>query len=310
MTPAPEPMDPQAPSAAIAQIADGWGLTLAGPAGSRYSETWFARRGDEHVVLKVGDPLARRREAAALRAYGGGRGAPVCLLLEHDEQRGALLLERVLLGDDLRPLARRDDDAATALAASLMVELQGAAGVTGAARAAGARLGLDTAGGGAWDELPHLSMLAATFERYWRGPEHPLPPALVRSAERLALELTAPAAADAALHGDLNHGNILRAGLGDAADRWRAIDPHGWVGDPVFDAAAFLLNPTDVLADHPTPARLVRRRARILAEGTGWDYERLLAWAFVGAVVSELWCWEDHGLIAGGPLRLATQLHH
>ncbi len=310
-------MDPQAPSAAIAQIAVGWGLTLGERAGSRYSDTWFARRGHEHVVLKVGDPAARRREAAALHSYsagapGGGFESPACRVLDHDAERGALLLERVLLGDDLRPLSRIDDDRGTRIAASLMRQLQDAAEVSSAAYPGSVPAGpaQPSPGDVGGADLPHLSTLLATFGRYWGGAERPLPSGLVQAAECLAAELTAPSAGDCCLHGDLNHGNILRSGVGDAADRWRAIDPHGWVGDPVFDAAAFLLNPTDVLADHPTPARLVRRRARILAESTGWDNERLLAWAFVGAVVSELWCWEDHGLIAGGPLRLATQLHH
>ncbi len=309
-------MDSQAPPAAIAEIAAGWGLALGERAGSRYSDTWFARRGDEHAVLKVGDPAARRREAAALGAYsagapGGGFDSPACRVLDRDEDRGALLLERVLLGDDLRPLSRRDDDAATRIAASLMRQLQEAATASSAGGTHPVPTGpaQPSPGDVGVADLPHLSTLLATFERYWSGAERPLPSELVQAAESRALELTAPSAADSVLHGDLNHGNILRSGVGDAADRWRAIDPHGWIGDPVFDAAAFLLNPTDVLADHPAPAQLVRRRARILAEGTRWDGERLLSWAFVGAVVSELWCWEDHRLVAGGPLRLAMQLH-
>ena len=90
---------------------DRWQLTLEERASSSVNEVWFARRGIDHVVLKVGDPRARSREAAALASYTGPTAS---VLLEHHEE-GALLVERVLLGDDLVPMASVDDDAATAV---------------------------------------------------------------------------------------------------------------------------------------------------------------------------------------------------
>jgi streptomycin 6-kinase len=41
------------------------------------------------------------------------------------------------------------------------------------------------------------------------------------------------------LHGDLHHENILS----DEAGKWRAIDPHGLIGDPAYDTANFFGNP-------------------------------------------------------------------
>ena len=101
---------------------------------------------------------------------------------------------------------------------------------------------------------------------------------------------------------------MLRHGVGGPADVWRAIDPRGWWGDPAFDTAAFMVNPHEggLVRDHPE--RQARRRAAILAEITGLDRERILAWALAGAVIAELWCLEDHGFVQGGPLRLASAL--
>lgn len=39
------------------------------------------------------------------------------------------------------------------------------------------------------------------------------------------------------LHGDLKHSNILKSG-----DNWKAIDPHGIIGERAFETAPFILN--------------------------------------------------------------------
>ncbi|MFM2438278.1 MAG: hypothetical protein RLZ55_1097 [Actinomycetota bacterium] len=264
---------------------------------------------ERHLVLKVGERSARLREAAALSTYEHGAGPgrpPACRVLrlaaDVGEGSAALLLERVLLGDDLRPLARTDDDAATQVMTEIVRDLHRAA------RATGPSGGPAGPGDGPLPRLPHLATLLGTFDDYAAAGEQPLPRSLVLQARGLATELTAASTGDIVLHGDLHHANVLRSGIGDGADRWRAIDPHGWVGDPAFDTAAFLLNPQDVVERHGDPAGLALRRASILAEGTGIEADRILAWALVGGVVSELWCWADHGFVAGGALRLAEAL--
>ena len=140
---------------------------------TRYSHTWFAMLDEQHVVLKVGDAPARRREAACLRAYAAGGDEPgadsggsvACGVLA--EADGALLLERVLLGDDLRPLALHDDDAATAIAGGVYARMHAA--VAGRARLA---------------ELPALSTAATAFDDYWARPDSRDP-----GRERLPREL-------------------------------------------------------------------------------------------------------------------------
>jgi streptomycin 6-kinase len=286
---------PAAPSARAGAAARRWGLDLVERCSGPYHEVWFARRGDEHVVLKLGGDESRRQEAACLLAYehGSDGPSPACRLLA--QAPGALLLERVLWGDDLRPAAADDDDAATALAAGLLARLHAAA--RRSAAEAGRPVG-----------SPALEAVAGAFDRYRGSGADRIPPALLDRAERLTRELAAPGPGDLLLHGDLHHQNVLRDGRGTADDVWRAIDPRGWWGDPAFDTAAFLVNPHEggLVRDHPE--RQARRRAAIIAEAAGLDRERILAWALAGAVIAELWCLEDHGLVQGGPLRLAAAL--
>lgn len=282
------------PSTAAAEAAAAWGLELIEKTASRYSDTWFALRGEQHVVLKVGDPTARNREAAALCAYARTPGATAALI---GRREGALLLQRVLPGDDLRPVAAADDDAATTVVGSVIERLH---------RAAAPPPPHDHA-------LPALATISDTFARYEERGSDRLPAPVVDRAKSLTAELTVPGPGDLVLHGDLHHDNILRAlPSGAAPDRegahWVAIDPHGWIGDPAFDTAASLLNPHEAIAGAPDPGALTRRRSAILAEVTGLDRDRIVAWALVGAVISELWCLEDHDFVAGAPLRLAESL--
>ena len=112
------------------------------------------------------------------------------------------------------------------------------------------------------------------------------------------------------LHGDLQHLNVLNTGEG-----WRAIDPHGWVGDPAFEAAALLANPRGLVEggdargmDGRRLAERSGRRAEIYAEVTDYDLDRLRAWGLVGCVIAELWMLESHDLVHGAPLAVAQVL--
>jgi streptomycin 6-kinase len=58
---------------------------------------------------------------------------------------------------------------------------------------------------------------------------------------------------------------------------------------------------------NPALARLVPARVEQLADQTGIDADRVVAWAFVKAVLSELWTWED-GERAGGRALDVAQL--
>lgn len=259
-----------------------WGIDRLEPVDD-HPFAWWARRDDDYVVVKAGDTGERDREARALRAFGSSATSVV----DHDADLGLLVTARVLPGDDIRPLARRDDDAATwevaSLAASLHVDQQDASG------------------------LPNLLDIGSAFD----APADPrLPRSIVEAARGMFADLVADPAPAVVLHGDLHHLNVLNTGEG-----WLAIDPHGWVGDPAFEVAALLANPRGLVEggdsrgmDGTELAVRARRRASIYAEVTGYDVNRLMAWGFVGCVIAELWMIENHDLVHGAPLAVAEAL--
>src|SRR5438874_3054339 len=106
----------------VADLARRWDLIVGPPFDLSYNYVAAARRSDgTEAVLKLGVPGPWfARQTGALRLYAG-RGA--CRLLEADEYRHAMLLERLRPGETLVGFARTDDEAATRVAAALMREL-------------------------------------------------------------------------------------------------------------------------------------------------------------------------------------------
>lgn len=261
---------------------DTWGIDHLEPV-DHQPGVWWARQGDAYVVVKSGERDDRAREAAALRAFGPASADVVA----YDDHVALLVVERMILGDDIRPLARADDDAATREIAQLVTRLHTDQGDAGS--------------------LPNLAMIGTAFDA---PADDRLPRALVRGAQGVFRELVDDTVESRVLHGDLHHMNVLRHG-----DQWRAIDPHGWVGDPTFEPAAMLANPRNMQEsgdargmDGSDLAARVRRRARIIAEVTGYDVQRIEAWAFVGCVIAELWMIESHNIVHGAPMAVAQEL--
>lgn len=253
-------------SALLTDCAARWSLTLEPPfIPLTYNYVAPAIRADgTPVVLKVGVPCdGLTSEIEALRLFNG-QGA--VRLLDANSKSGALLLERLTPGLSLLSVA--DDEQAAAIAAETMREL--------------------------WQPVPenHVFLTVgdwflglARLRQQFDGGTGPLPPRLVEKAEALCAELTASTTAPRLLHGDLHHGNILRA----ERTPWLVIDPKGVVGDPAFEPSAFLLNPT------PQSADVLRRRVAIFAEALDVPREWVCGWGLARAVLSACWTLEDHG---------------
>jgi hypothetical protein len=79
------------------------------------------------------------------------------------------------------------------------------------------------------------------------------------------------------LHGDLHHYNILRG-----QDGWRIIDPKGVVGDPAYEAAAFIRNPIETIGSEPDLSGSLRRRIHHLASRLQVAPARIWGWSLVG----------------------------
>jgi streptomycin 6-kinase len=307
-----------------------WHLDQDGAAPFAMSFHWVVpvtRSDGSPAVLKIGLPGAEHLavEAAALRAFGG-RGA--VRLLGYDAGRGALLLERAEPGTPAKALVPHDDAAALAALLAVGRELHTAPVPASAGlRSAGSAATGATREGDAAEapgparaerapsgsapvpvdgDLPDLSLLARSFDRYLRTypGDGPLPRRLVDTAARLFTELCGSAPARVVLHGDLHHENVLRSG----PDGWLAIDPHGWVGDPGYDLGAILYNPDPDVA-HPDRLALVPRRLEQMVEAADMPRERVVAWCFVKAVLSDVWNTEGEEFDAAGhPATRAIQV--
>jgi streptomycin 6-kinase len=255
----------------VADVARAWELEVGPPFDLTFN--WVApvvRRDGTAAVLKLGMPDSRhiRTEAAALSVYDG---VGAVRLLAADPSRGALLTERARPGTPASQLVPRRDHEATAAIINVV-----------------RRLHRSPPSGTA---LPELTAERASFTHYLRSypGDGPLPRRVVERAARLFEELCETATGRVVLHGDLHHDNVLRADR----ERWLAIDPRGVIGDPGYDLGALLYNPDPGRRDRQLLA-LVPARIEHLAETLGLPVQRLTAWGFVKAVLSEVWS------VAGG----------
>lgn len=270
----------------LAGVARDWALTVGEPFDLTYHYVVAVTREDgTPAVLKLGVPSGEslREEAPALRSFAG-HGA--VRLLRADLDRGALLLERAEPGGRLRDIVPARDAEATSIAAGVIRALATATPDP---------------------DLPELIRQVRAFDAYTarHGEGGPLNGDLVVRAGGLMRELCASAPARVVLHGDLHHDNILRA----TRDPWLAIDPHGLVGDPGYETTSLLFNPDP--HDHdPALTALVPARVEQLADELAMPVERVVAWGFVKAVLSDVWTAEDWTPGAASPASRALDVAH
>jgi len=269
----------------IAEIAQAWDLRLGEPYELSWNYVAPATRDDGLacvVKLTVPGTSGLAREATALEGFAG-RGAVA--LLARDDSRGALLLERAEPGREVAELGPDRDGEATTILCSVMQRLWCPPPVE--------------------HQLPSVIDYGAAFADYRaRCPTGgPLPSHLVERAAELLEQLAASASRTVLLHGDLHHHNVLQA----RREPWLAIDPHGLTGCPGFDVGAMLYNPITMTADQLL--RLLPARLDQLCAVPDLDPDRVVGWAFVMAILSEVWSAEDHNEIDGRPLAIAEVLY-
>jgi streptomycin 6-kinase len=234
------------------------------------------------AILKLAVPGDHiEREAACLRRYDG-RGASY--IFEHDLALGAMLLERVRPGTDIKQL---DESEAIEAVVTVMRQLHRTTAP-------------DTL-------IPTVADWWKGFQRLreqFSGTTGPLPDKLVDEAESLYAELAGSMDQAVLLHGDLHHENIL------AGDRlpWIAIDPQGVVGEPVYEVGAFLRNPMPDLLSWSGLDKILERRVAAFSELLSIDKQRIAGWGFSQAVLSGIWSLEDHASGWEGALEVAKVL--
>jgi streptomycin 6-kinase len=190
----------------------------------------------EDAVLKV-TPGVYWETTLEPDALAHWQGDGAVRLLRHDRERRAFLLERARPGTDI---AGMPDDEATAIAVEV-----------------GLRLWRPAAEPFSWigDHIPR-----------WLDEE---PNELTPLARELFASLDVGRAT--LVHGDFHHQNIL-----DAGDRYVAIDPQPFLGEPEFDVPPWLWNPL------PIGLRLDLLQRRLAAfAAAGLDEERMRIWTVI-----------------------------
>ncbi|MCE6994567.1 aminoglycoside phosphotransferase family protein [Saccharothrix sp. S26] len=223
------------------------------------------RRADGHpAVLKLtwlDDET--RQEPIALRAWAA-RG--VVDLLDHDDQHGALLLERL---DHTRSLLDAPIEEALAVTGGLLRGLRVPAG----------------------PEVRRHEFPDLVAENAQLG--DPLPAALVEQARELGRDL-AETAGNTLVNQDLHYENVLRG----EREPWLMIDPKPLAGDREFGVVPLLWNRFGELDGE----RGVRDRFAALCDIGELDVDRARAWTFCRAVDTWLWCLDQELDRMAGPV--------
>jgi streptomycin 6-kinase len=218
-------------------------------------------------VLKISWPHREAAgEAAALRAWNGHAAVR---LLEHDEDRFALLIERCVPGGPLSGADHLSAHQRLEIGAGMLRELWSAP----AEATAGVERLTDVAA--EWAALvdERMERLRPLLDR-----------GLVRHGARLLRDLPASASRDVLLHGDFNPGNVL------AAQRlpWLVIDAKPMIGDPGYDPWP-LVEQIDDPFSRPEPLPVLAERLALVAGILEQPVERLAGWGVARQVESALW---------------------
>jgi streptomycin 6-kinase len=270
----------------IEEASHRWGLTDIQPVPNlSYNFVAFAHspspagrgaRGEGNVVLKIGVPRDElTSEIAALRLFND-EGA--CQLIDADEEKGFLLLERLKPGVMLSTL--EDDEEATHIAAEVMKKIWRSdpeARNTSFRSAQANFIQLS-------DWFDGLKDLRALFG----GGTGPLDEKLVERVEKSVSDFLIENYMPVLMHGDFHHFNILSSERG-----WLVIDPKGVIGPAGYEVGPLMINPWGSLSDGVSD-RLILRRVDILHEHLGWERERILEWSLAHAVLSAWWGIEDN----------------
>ncbi|MFI5547836.1 aminoglycoside phosphotransferase family protein [Streptomyces sp. NPDC051815] len=245
--------------ARVGELAERWELDPVGAGGGGTSRVFrCVRRGSGAPVwLKLTpEPSIAREEAEALRAWA--EVPSVVTLLEADPAAGALLLEDVEPGVQVRELSWSVPDVAV-----LLRDLRGAAPAPGehsVLRPLSHRIGF-------LFDLTDRRVAAARASGV-------AVPTVLAQARTAALELAAGGPVDL-VHGDLHPANVLSGPGG----RMVAIDPRPTWGDPDFDAVDWVL-------EGVTDAAVLERRIEELAALVpGMSPRRVAGWCRVLAAL-------------------------
>jgi streptomycin 6-kinase len=219
------------------------------------------RRAEGTAALKVSFPHPGNVHEPDAFAAWGGRGA--VLLHERDDERFAMLLERVQT--------------------STLAEVEDGDEVAAVAGRINRRLAIPAPPG-----LPRLREHADAWEEQLRKDAgeltHTMSRYVVDAAVATVREL-GRVQPDTVIHGDFHARNILRADR----EPWLAVDPKGCAGDPAYDGGTLLKARALTLLEADDLRKAVDRFLDVFAEAAELDRERAQRWAQLHVVQAAFW---------------------
>jgi streptomycin 6-kinase len=238
----------------VERCVERWSLTVGEPfPGAQVSLVLPGTAVDgADVVLKIPWPHREsEHEAEALETWDGNGAV---MLLDHDPETHAMLLERCVPGSQLSTLG---GEVALDVLIGLLPRLWISAG----------------------DPFGTLAEEAAwwhqNLEEWSERAGHPLSAELLDAALGALREMPASQGEQVLLHQDLHPDNVLEA----AREPWLVIDPKPLVGEREFSLAPIVRAP-----ELGHDERSLRRRLDRLTEELGLDRERVRLWAMVQTV--------------------------
>lgn len=199
----------------------------------------------------------------------------------HDDAEAAYLMERLSPGVSLKQLVQQGhDNDATEIICSVILKLQTHQHPK--------------------SSFKHIAEHAKTLDVLHNQVDQ----ALLIKAKSLFQRLTTDRTKDIILHGDLHHDNILKD-----KSSWKAIDPHGYMGDPAFEVGSMIVNPFDCFPQHMSLEKIIDARLKILCEKLPFESWRIYAWSFCKTMLSVAWTFEDHKKMDDGELEIARYIN-
>lgn len=263
----------------VADLERRWSLRV-GPAFAGGSAAYVARaRTDDgrDVVLKIEPPDPDLQTAGQVRTLAAAQGSGYAVLLAHDLERRALLLEA--LGPPLSRLGLPSERQLELLCAVLVRAWQ-------VPRPENVTLE---------QAREKAELLAGLVGSLWEDLGRPCSERVVALALRCAERRRAGTDLERAVvvHGDPHPDNALQVltPRPGAETGFVLVDPDGFLADPAYDLGVVLREWCDELlaADPAMAVAIARRYCRLLAARSGVDEAAIWEWGFLERVSSGLY---------------------
>ena len=250
----------------IDELSDNWHLSRIIPqTTSNYNYTAFCiARNSLKVFLKIGYPESEiRTEIAALQDFDCD-----CVIkpLAVDTEKNAILLPRLIPGTSLHNLDNEEKQ--NIIAASLISDLKNPQKTE--------------------YDYPALTKWFCVISDFLKNNNLSIPRKHLLAAWEIFLELEKEEFTPALLHGDLHHYNILKH-----EDKRMIIDPKGVTGNPLYETACFMYNPSPQFLKYRNLNKIIQKRLAMFSEILGFPVDQMAAMAYCQSVLSACWCLQD-----------------